>query len=36
MKDIFAVQDEITKKIITAMQIQLTEGSKPISCKRHK
>jgi adenylate cyclase len=26
VKDIFAVQDEITKKIITALQIQLTEG----------
>jgi len=25
-KDIFAVQDEITKKIITALQIKLTEG----------
>ena len=26
VKDIFAVQDEITKKIITALQIKLTEG----------
>ena len=26
IKDIFAVQDEITKKIITALQIKLTEG----------
>jgi TolB-like protein/Flp pilus assembly protein TadD len=26
LKDIFAVQDEITKKIITAMQVELTEG----------
>jgi adenylate cyclase len=26
MKDIFAVQDEITKKIITALQVELTEG----------
>jgi TolB-like protein/class 3 adenylate cyclase len=26
LNDIFAVQDEITKKIITAMQVQLTEG----------
>jgi tetratricopeptide (TPR) repeat protein len=26
VKDIFAVQDEITKEIITALQIQLTEG----------
>ncbi|MEN6319973.1 MAG: tetratricopeptide repeat protein [Syntrophaceae bacterium] len=26
LKDIFAVQDEITKKIIIAMQVQLTEG----------
>ena len=26
-KDIFAIQDEITKKIITALQIKLTEGT---------
>jgi adenylate cyclase len=26
LNDIFAVQDEITKRIITAMQVQLTEG----------
>jgi adenylate cyclase len=26
MKDVFAVQDEITKKIITALQVELTEG----------
>jgi len=26
LKDIFAVQDEITKAIITAMQVELTEG----------
>ena len=26
MKEIFAVQDEITKKIITALQVELTEG----------
>jgi adenylate cyclase len=26
LKDIFAVQDEITKNIITAMQVKLTEG----------
>ena len=26
MKDIFAVQDEITMKIITAMRVKLTEG----------
>ncbi|MFC1789131.1 adenylate/guanylate cyclase domain-containing protein, partial [Thermodesulfobacteriota bacterium] len=26
LKDIFAVQDEITKKIITALQVKLTEG----------
>lgn len=26
LKDIFAVQDEITKKIITAMQVELSEG----------
>jgi adenylate cyclase len=26
LDDIFAVQDEITKRIITAMQVKLTEG----------
>jgi TolB-like protein/class 3 adenylate cyclase len=26
VKDIFAVQDEITKKVITALQVKLTEG----------
>jgi len=26
MKDVFALQDEITKKIITALQVKLTEG----------
>jgi len=26
MKDVFAIQDDITKKIITALQIKLTEG----------
>jgi TolB-like protein/Tfp pilus assembly protein PilF len=26
LKDIFAVQDEITKKIITALQVELTDG----------
>ena len=26
LKDIFALQDDITKKIITAMQVKLTEG----------
>ena len=29
LSDLFAVQDEITKEIITAMQVKLTEGSKP-------
>jgi adenylate cyclase len=28
LEDIFAVQDEITKNIITAMQVQLTEGER--------
>ena len=28
LNDIFAVQDEITKKIITAMQVKLTEGER--------
>jgi adenylate cyclase len=26
LKDIFAIQDEITMKILTALQVQLTEG----------
>jgi hypothetical protein len=26
LKDIFALQDEITKKIITALQVKMTEG----------
>ena len=26
LKDIFAIQDEITKKVITALQVKLTEG----------
>ena len=30
LKDIFAVQDEITKKIITALQIELTEGEQAL------
>jgi adenylate cyclase len=28
LKDIFAVQDEITKNVITAMQVKLTEGER--------
>jgi len=28
LKDIFAIQDEITMKILTAMQVQLTEGER--------
>ena len=34
LKDIFAVQDEITKKIITAMQVQLTEGEQAQAAAR--
>jgi adenylate cyclase len=30
LKDIFAVQDEITKKIITALQVELTEGEQAL------
>jgi adenylate cyclase len=30
LKDLFALQDEITMKIITALQVQLTEGEKVI------
>jgi TolB-like protein/class 3 adenylate cyclase/Flp pilus assembly protein TadD len=30
VKDIFAVQDEITKKIITSLQVKLTEGEQAV------
>jgi adenylate cyclase len=30
LKDIFAIQDEITKKIITALQVELTEGEQAL------
>ncbi len=30
MKDILAIQDEITKKIVTALQVKLTEGEQAI------
>ncbi len=30
LKDIFAIQDEITKKIITALQVELTEGEQVV------
>ncbi len=37
LKDIFAVQDEITMKIITALQVELTEGEQMrIWAKRYK
>jgi adenylate cyclase len=34
LKDLFAVQDEITKKIITAMQVKLTEGEQAQAAAR--
>jgi len=34
LSDIFAVQDEITKKIITAMQVKLTEGEQARTAAR--
>ncbi len=34
LKDIFAVQDEITKTIITAMQVKLTEGEQAQAAAR--
>jgi adenylate cyclase len=34
LNDIFAVQDEITKKIITAMQVKLTEGEQARAAAR--
>jgi adenylate cyclase len=34
LDDIFAVQDEITKKIITAMQVKLTEGEQARAAAR--
>ena len=37
LNDLFAVQDEITKKIITAMQVKLTEGGASPNCgKKHQ
>ena len=37
LSDVFAVQDEIIKNIITAMQVELTEGgtNKGV-CQRHR
>ena len=32
LKDIFALQDEITMKILTAMQVKLTEGGTSFKC----
>ena len=29
LKDIFALQDEVTRKILTAMQVKLRMGSRP-------
>jgi adenylate cyclase len=34
LRDVFAVQDEITKKIITAMQVKLTEGEQAQTAAR--
>ena len=34
LDDIFAVQDEITKKIITAMQVKLTEGDRALTAAK--
>jgi adenylate cyclase len=34
LDDIFAVQDEITKKIITAMQVKLTEGERALTAAK--
>ena len=37
MKDIFAVQDEITIKVLTAMQVALTKGEQaPVGLKGTK
>jgi adenylate cyclase len=34
LEDLFAVQDEITKKIITAMQVKLTEGDRALTAAK--
>jgi len=34
LDDIFALQDEITKKIITAMQVKLTEGDRALTAAK--
>jgi TolB-like protein/Flp pilus assembly protein TadD len=34
MKDVFAVQDEITQKVVTALQVKLTEGEQALVYSR--
>ena len=34
LEDLFAVQDELTKKIITAMQVKLTEGNRALTAAK--
>ena len=35
LKDVFAVQDEVTKKILTAMRVKLTEGEEAASIEKY-
>ena len=34
LKDIFALQDEITMKILTAIRVKLTEGEQAFKCRK--
>ena len=33
LKDIFAIQDEITMKVLTSLRVKLTEGEKARACR---
>ncbi len=35
LKDIFALQDEVTTKILTAMRVKLTEGDRSHQCTKN-
>ena len=34
-KDLFAVQDEVTTKVLTAMRVKLTEGEQAVAYEKH-
>ncbi len=35
LKDLFAVQDEVTTKVLTAMRVKLTEGEQAVAWEKH-